>query len=836
MMKNTRCTADRFWRYFGAGLAILVSLMVGADVSAGAGVYLSTYHLSSEVITVTTFIDEYGTGSACSLREAIQAANTQSAFGGCPAGGSTTVINLSAGVYTLARAGAGEDGNATGDLDIHSDIVINGSKTSPTIIDGGGLDRVFQVHSGMVVFNDLTIRNGQASHGEDGSIGASPGANGSAGVRGADGGGIHNLGTLVLNRCTIIDNAAGNGGDGGNGRNGVTGSYGGGRGGDGGNGGLGARGGHGGAIYNEGTLVLNTCVVTGNSSGNGGNGGSGGLGGKGGNGRPQIGAAHGGDGGHGGAGGAGLSGGIGGAIYNLGTLALNASTLSQNTSGDGGDGGHGGAGGDGGTGTDQYNDNPGSDLLQSAGRGGAGGSGGRGGHAVGSGSGGAVGNYGTLTVIDSHLTNNATGLAAGQGGHGGAGGHGGHGGDGLEENPACDGGRAGDGGAGGDAGNGGRGGHGVAIYQVGLVTVTNSTLSHNIAGDGQAGGHGGAGGSAGQPGSGFIVPPCYNGAPGANGDGGQGGRGGNGGSAGVLLQSGVGLLQGAALLNRTDTADVQFTASALYANRTGAGGAGGNGGDSGSRVSATAGRGGDGGAGGAGGNGGAISNAYYAITIDNSTISDNQAGGSGGHGGTGGTGRVANGVAGAGANAGLGGGIYNANSATLTLSGVTIAGNSAQGNGGTGSSDGVAGRGGGIYNAEALSFGHTLLGGNTAAGLGQDCYGSLTSQNYNLIENVGSCTLSGATNFNITGQNPLLGALANNGGPTKTRALLKDSPALDGGAATCYATSGLPLTTDQRGQPRPVDSNDDGVIRCDIGAYEAQSYEAFIYLPLVMRQ
>src|SRR4051794_31257566 len=37
-------------------------------------------------ITVTPSADQFGSGSECSLREAIQAANTKAAFAGCPAG------------------------------------------------------------------------------------------------------------------------------------------------------------------------------------------------------------------------------------------------------------------------------------------------------------------------------------------------------------------------------------------------------------------------------------------------------------------------------------------------------------------------------------------------------------------------------------------------------------------------------------------------------------------------------------------------------------------------------------------------------------------------------
>ena len=53
-----------------------------------------------------------------SLREAIQAANTDLAVDACPAGGAADTMMVPAGVYLLTLAGAGEDGNATGDLDV----------------------------------------------------------------------------------------------------------------------------------------------------------------------------------------------------------------------------------------------------------------------------------------------------------------------------------------------------------------------------------------------------------------------------------------------------------------------------------------------------------------------------------------------------------------------------------------------------------------------------------------------------------------------------------------------------------------------------------------------
>lgn len=62
---------------------------------------------------------------------------------------------------------------------------------------------------------------------------------------------------------------------------------------------------------------------------------------------------------------------------------------------------------------------------------------------------------------------------------------------------------------------------------------------------------------------------------------------------------------------------------------------------------------------------------------------------------------------------------------------------------------------------------------------------------------------------------PMLGPLADNGGPTWTHALLPGSPAIDAGdPALCEAT-------DQRGVARPKNGDGDGNPVCDIGAFEA---------------
>jgi hypothetical protein len=85
--------------------------------------------------------------------------------------------------------------------------------------------------------------------------------------------------------------------------------------------------------------------------------------------------------------------------------------------------------------------------------------------------------------------------------------------------------------------------------------------------------------------------------------------------------------------------------------------------------------------------------------------------------------------------------------------------------------------------------------------------GIIFSQGKNISSDA-SCPFAQSTDKQST--NPLLGPLANNGGPTDTHALLGGSPAID--AAT---NTGCPAT-DQRGVERPQGP------RCDIGAFERE--------------
>jgi large repetitive protein len=125
-------------------------------------------------ITVNTFSDEAGAGANCSLREAITSANTNTAFGGCPAGSAgLDVINLPAGTYTLSipNGATNEDANASGDLDVTESLTIQGAGAGSTIIQAGttnsnGIDKVFALNpictsTVNVTIDGVTIRFGR---------------------------------------------------------------------------------------------------------------------------------------------------------------------------------------------------------------------------------------------------------------------------------------------------------------------------------------------------------------------------------------------------------------------------------------------------------------------------------------------------------------------------------------------------------------------------------------------------------------------------------------------------------------------------------------------------
>ncbi|MFC2173393.1 choice-of-anchor Q domain-containing protein [Acidobacteriota bacterium] len=143
--------------------------------------------LSADTFIVTKTGDSFDLNcdADCSLREAIEASNNNAGF--------DTVI-LPAGTYVLSLAGAGEDANQTGDLDITDDLFIEGAGQSSTVIDADGIDRVLDILNGMVEILDVTITGGDGT------------------VDNVEGGGIANDDTLTLRRCTVAENQADGGG------------------------------------------------------------------------------------------------------------------------------------------------------------------------------------------------------------------------------------------------------------------------------------------------------------------------------------------------------------------------------------------------------------------------------------------------------------------------------------------------------------------------------------------------------------------------------------------------------------------------------------------------
>ena len=180
------------------------------------------------IISVTTTADEYGSGSGRSVREAVRTANTDADFGGCvrvSAVGSEQIW-IPAGIYNLTRAGAGEDADVTGDLDITETVLISSTGGSvPTIRGGGGwADRVLEVIAGNVFIKQVNIGFGNAVSGRYGGRGllVDAGADvtlinltiGNNIFADAGGGGILNSGKLTLQNSTVSANTASNNGGG----------------------------------------------------------------------------------------------------------------------------------------------------------------------------------------------------------------------------------------------------------------------------------------------------------------------------------------------------------------------------------------------------------------------------------------------------------------------------------------------------------------------------------------------------------------------------------------------------------------------------------------------
>jgi CSLREA domain-containing protein len=176
--------------------------------------------------------------------------------------------------------------------------------------------------------------------------------------------------------------------------------------------------------------------------------------------------------------------------------------------------------------------------------------------------------------------------------------------------------------------------------------------------------------------------------------------------------------------------------------------------------------------------------------------------------------------------AGNGGGVFTDGDGEAILENTTVSGNRANEFGGgvlvssrltvrnSTVTNNLAASGGGINNGggdligDGLVFlANTIVAKNPAGG---NCAGTITSRGGN-VENSNTCQLKELSDQ--PGTDPLLGALANNGGPTQTHALLAGSLAQE--KAACTELDPCP-PVDQRGVERP---QFEGV---DAGAYESE--------------
>jgi hypothetical protein len=305
------------------------------------------------------------------------------------------------------------------------------------------------------------------------------------------------------------------------------------------------------------------------------------------------------------------------------------------------------------------------------------------------------------------------------------------------------------------------------------------------------------------------------GGNGADGTGsGSGGVGGTSGGADAAISTGL-------------SSTITITDSLISGNvaTPGNAGHGGKGGPSG----------GSGGAGGLGNQpaegGGLFTNGHLDMT--NVTMTANVAGGSaGGAGGAGVKAGTAGGAGGIGFG-GNGGALGLLNGAAARLDAVTLSANktttpAAAALGGAAGAGGVAGSAGGlntsaggnieIYSA-TLALRNTIVAGGVAAdptALNCDFGGgaTLTDTGHNIDDGHSCISIVALGDHRDTP--PLIADLADNGGPTRTVALLVGSPALGGVGGPCVQLNGAtPLDHDQRGLVRANP--------CDIGAFQHQN-------------
>jgi CSLREA domain-containing protein len=207
-------------KHRGRAVVYLVSICISTVLFALTPTTATALPAGNTIIVNSTLDVANGTDGLCTLREAITAANTDTASGptagecGAGSSGDSDTISLTgvAGTITLGSALP----------NITADVSINGPGASQLTISGNNIFRVFSLtlSSGLVSFSGLTITNGRISNDVGGGIYNQSSAN----VNVTDstisnsfailGGGIANssTGTFTITNSTLNNNSASVGG------------------------------------------------------------------------------------------------------------------------------------------------------------------------------------------------------------------------------------------------------------------------------------------------------------------------------------------------------------------------------------------------------------------------------------------------------------------------------------------------------------------------------------------------------------------------------------------------------------------------------------------------
>jgi CSLREA domain-containing protein len=216
----------------GVHRSVLLALLTLAAVS------LWRLPVRAATITVNSTADDTTAGDGdCTLREAIANVNAaaDTSDGDCAAatGSDDTVVFDLALPATITLTTDTE-------LEINTNVTINGPTTGVLAVDGNGQVTVFDIQNGTVSIANLTVQNGLGDLGggiyNDATL-TLTGCTLSGNSAESGGGGIFNDldGTVTLSDCTLSDNSAPD----------VFG---------------------GGGVYNSGTATLTTCTLSGNSA------------------------------------------------------------------------------------------------------------------------------------------------------------------------------------------------------------------------------------------------------------------------------------------------------------------------------------------------------------------------------------------------------------------------------------------------------------------------------------------------------------------------------------------------------------------------------------------